>query len=338
MKLYAFRSSLLVFMFLLLSCSKSPVQKDFPTVDGPEAEKLLIEAEGYIVYEFPVGGMRAISLGNLKEIIVRRDGDSSNGVVHTLSGPDQTGTIAYIENHMARPNSKHKLKTIKLDGKNDEEIFSRSGDALWEHVAGDFLALSPVGGFVALITNVKGNDIGTLEIWDIKKKKSLDVKLSALNAPLSWFPDGTTLVYTGVRYENGKSVPGVFIYDLKENNNTFFAEGGGSLVTPDGKSIIVGHSDRSFSIINYKTKDSRPLKVPGLVRFPIGFAASNRVLAFSLPTKGGPAQWTKNNSPLVGPKPMIAVKIIDLDTGEFQTVLNSIDPRHKASFGTITKK
>jgi hypothetical protein len=75
----------------------------------------------------------------------------------------------------------------------------------------------------------------------------------------------------------------------------------------------------------------------GLTGFPISFVDINKILAFSLPTKGGPAKWTKNNSPLVGTKPMIAIKIFDLKTGEFQTVLKSVDPRDKVSFGKIIK-
>jgi WD40 repeat protein len=281
--------------------------------------------------------MKATSLSDLKEITIRQEGNSSQGVVHSLSGPDHIGTIAYIENHMELVSSKHKLKTINIDGKNDEVIFSRSGDALWDHVAGNFLALSPIGGFVALICNVKDCDIGTLEIWDIKKKKNLDVKLPAFNAPLSWFPDGTMLAYTGVRNQNGKNMSSIFIYDLKENKNNFFANGEGALVSPDGKSIIIGQADHSLALFNYKTKVSRTLKIPGLVGFPMGFANNNRILAFCLPTKGGPAQWTKNNSPLVGAKPIIAIKIIDLETGEFQTVLNSVDPRREVSSGKTIK-
>jgi hypothetical protein len=219
-KHYLFLSFFLILIIFMLSCSNSPA-KDFPTVDGPEAENLLIGTQGYIAYDFPVGGMKAISLSNLKEITIRREGNSSQGVVHSLSGPDNTGTIAYIENHMELISSKHNLKTININGANDEVIFSRSGDALWDNVAGSFLALSPVGDFVALICNVKDCDIGMLEIWDIKNKKSLDVKFPAFNAPLSWFPDGTMLAYPGLRNQNGKNTSGIFIYDLKNNKNIF---------------------------------------------------------------------------------------------------------------------
>jgi hypothetical protein len=36
---------------------------------------------------------------------------------------------------------------------------------------------------------------------------------------------------------------------------------------------------------------------------------------------------------LVGKKQMRALKLVDLRDGRFQTVLPSIDPRHRVSFG-----
>jgi tetratricopeptide (TPR) repeat protein len=40
-----------------------------------------------------------------------------------------------------------------------------------------------------------------------------------------------------------------------------------------------------------------------------------------LPTAGAKPKWTEHNSPLVGPKPMLSIKLTDLSNGAFQTVL-----------------
>jgi hypothetical protein len=51
-----------------------------------------------------------------------------------MSGPDTEERIAYIEDHFFVANEKNRrdlLKTIRLDGTNDTELFSRPGDAMW---------------------------------------------------------------------------------------------------------------------------------------------------------------------------------------------------------------
>jgi hypothetical protein len=46
-------------------------------------------------------------------------------------------------------------------------------------------------------------------------------------------------------------------------------------------------------------------------------------------TPGAPSGLTKSNSPLVGPKLLQAVKVMDTQTGEFLTVLEGVDPRSR---------
>jgi hypothetical protein len=44
-------------------------------------------------------------------------------------------------------------------------------------------------------------------------------------------------------------------------------------------------------------------------------------------------EYTKHNSPLSGPKEMLTIKIVDLETMKFQTLVPYIDPRKAVSFG-----
>ncbi len=46
-------------------------------------------------------------------------------------------------------------------------------------------------------------------------------------------------------------------------------------------------------------------------------------------TPGAPSGLTTSNSPLVGPKLLQAVKVMDTQTGEFLTVLEGVDPRSR---------
>jgi len=65
----------------------------------------------------------------------------------------------------------------------------------------------------------------------------------------------------------------------------------------------------------------------------IALLEDDLVLYWSLPTAGAPARFTKNNSPLVGPKPMPTIKLAEIRSQRFQTVLPYIDPRDRLSFG-----
>src|SRR5205823_12272354 len=130
------------------------------------------------------GGMIAVQLPTLQEIVIRPTTSSTQlgfPVVHALSGPDEEGRIAYIDDYFFVKNNKdrrHLLKTIRVDGQNDTEIFSRPGSAMWATTAagrgeiGQHLALAPVGGRVAFLsgtTNVQMpsglRTVGLLEIW-----------------------------------------------------------------------------------------------------------------------------------------------------------------------------
>ena len=46
-------------------------------------------------------------------------------------------------------------------------------------------------------------------------------------------------------------------------------------------------------------------------------------------TSGAPSGLTTGNSPLVGPKRLQAVKVMDTYTGEYLTILEGVDPRRK---------
>jgi hypothetical protein len=52
-----------------------------------------------------------------------------------------------------------------------------------------------------------------------------------------------------------------------------------------------------------------------------------------LPTAGANVEYTKNNSPLRGPKLMLTIKVGNPKNAQFASVVPAIDPRTKVSFG-----
>ena len=130
-------------------------QPPLPTVKGPEATGLLDQVSGYIVMDEPPGGIRAISLPDRKEIVVR-SGSHDLSPIHSLSGPDAMGRIAYFE---YSTDDSHRLKCIRLDGSGDRVIFEAPGDPIWDHTVGA-PALAPRGGMVSFVRNRKPGSRG----------------------------------------------------------------------------------------------------------------------------------------------------------------------------------
>ena len=65
----------------------------------------------------------------------------------------------------------------------------------------------------------------------------------------------------------------------------------------------------------------------------IAFVDSDTLLYWAWPTEGSEIKYTKHDSPLVGKKPMRALKLVDLRDGRFQTAVPFVDPRREVSFG-----
>ena len=65
----------------------------------------------------------------------------------------------------------------------------------------------------------------------------------------------------------------------------------------------------------------------------IGFVAPRKVLYWALPTDGATAAFTGRNSPMVGPKQLLSLKVADLDSGAFATVYADLDPRARVGYG-----
>lgn len=231
---------------------------------------------------------------------------------------------------------------------------------MWDSVIGEYLALSPSRGRVAFLSGLERErtprpahylEIGRLEIWELTKKSGKTTDVVAIDSYLSWFPDCKRLAYVamvtnaqanlnsgelgafGKSYRAWKNVPVVHIVDLETGKKTALHVGWRPLVSSDGKSILVHDEHGQKRIVDADTGKSRAVQWPGSDGRAIAFLQNKYVLFWSWPTKGSPVRYTDRGSR--GPRQMLSLKVADVETGQFQTVVPHLHPRAEVSFGKI---
>ncbi|RIK80515.1 MAG: hypothetical protein DCC67_09240 [Planctomycetota bacterium] len=348
-------------------------QTESPTVDGPEASDLVERLRGYVLTD-DTGDVTAISLPDRTSRVVyapRRTANGLGATIHALSGPDREGRIAFIEDYFfvaSQKDKRHLLKTVRVDGTNASQVFSRPGSAMWATTAagngeiGSYVSLAPTGGNVAFISRVENKQMpgallseGSVEIWNVNDKTGRDVQVVAIDEPMSWFPDGKRLAYSafvdrdalpkgvaGLKEfgnyfgEVWDQLPAIHVYNVASKQSELMCVGWQAVVAHDGKAMFVGGwggGEYRWLRFDLAARVAEPLVLPGVSGALLGDNADGCLLYIGLPTTGEKLQFTTNNSPLRGPKLKLSVKAATPRGDSFQTIVSAIDPRSNASFG-----
>jgi hypothetical protein len=351
-----------------------------PTVPGPEASELVKRLDGHIIWAPWGGEIAALALPSGKQSIVRPadpDDAPDRATIHTLSGPDRLGRIAYIEDHFFVENEakrRHLLKVIRIDGSGDMTLFSRPGDAMWARNGeiGHQLALSPVGGKVAFLSGLSFKQMpaalfheGSIEIWDVRSKQQLPKKIAAADQPLAWFPDGKHLAFvrfvprrrlpgrgvavevfgTGSYTGSWEELPAVHILDVDSGQDRFLSLGWIPVVSFDGKAVFVAgwvaDASRGIRLI-WKRVDVASGTVenvtwPGDAGGLIANPTADLALYWGLTTTGEPIKHSNRGSFRRG-LALVTLKVATMNSNRFQTVMAEIDPRYHVSFGAVAPK
>jgi hypothetical protein len=337
---------------------------------GQDTDTLPPVPTGYLLVTQRGCGIEAIQLPTLQRKIVRPatpENSHDRPFVHSMSGPDSAGRIAYIEDHSAvaqETDRRHLLKTIQLDGTQDTALFSRPGDALWSKSIGnggigEHLALSPVGGRVAFHTDLRyvhmpnaALHVGSIEIWNIDSKQSVKRDVNAMDSPLAWFPDGKRLAYVKLadpaggavrrndtfarQFRDWEKIPSVFVWDIDAGTETFLHVGWAPMVSQDGRFVLIsGYEGAGVHVrVDVATGES--------TAYHEGKNAGGSVIACpaqDIVLTSGVTHKRKRGlfNLFAMPERIVTIGLASLSTDDFRTLL-SVEYANAVSFGQVSEK
>ncbi len=343
-----------------------------PTIKGPETASLLPRIHGVLVtrHRRAADGLTAeitaIGLPDRQQTIIHPPIDAQYVSVTQVSGPDEDGRIAYVQENSDGGSAR--LSTIHLDGTDNRVLSTATGKR--HSVFGAFPTIAPKGGNIAVMQGLRDDPdvsqsepVEQLTIWNIDTQHRSHVAVDAEDIGVSWFPDGDSLLYVAaVRKDDilpttlddltGKNpecleyiegvdiVPVVSLLDIQSGKTRQLHMGTNPVVSSDGRSVLLRCG--GFLVMNLAQHTLAPAAWPGdsqlhmvwlgHIQTPLAFLGSHVVLFRGLPTTGAPAIRDPLGS-VDGGGQLVTIKIAVIGTRDFQTVIPAIDPRWPVSFG-----
>jgi hypothetical protein len=323
---------------VVIAVTRSAVVSGESISSDLETPALLQHLHGTLIVDKPPGGIAAIDLPSLRVRDLRSAGDQKGGIV-SLSGPDADGQVAFVTS--GRGLSHTYVVNLLYSTGVEEKLFIGAGDPLWDGAISP-LALAPHGLKIAFVSQPPEDQnkhfqqlvTGPLQYWDSRTKNVHNLSVIALGLCPSWFPDGHRLAYAtpvvGPHVEEAP-LPRVHIIDTDSEVDSILTKGSLPLVSSDGRTVLVERRRGRFVLVDVASRSERVFsRLPGLTR-TVALVASRYLIYIGPPTPGMPTGETSHNSPFVGPKPIQAIKLIDLDTREFVTLVPWFDPRGKVA-------
>jgi hypothetical protein len=326
-----------------------PVQ-DEPAVEGPESTTVGSGLKGHVVFTIPGGALMDVELPTKVEKTVR---PGTKSAAHNVAGPDARGRVAFVTDEAPG----HALKVLLLDGTGERVVFARPGRSLWDNATGDYIAMAPTGGNVAILegtssvqTGGTGGNLllGALEVWNVDSGKGGPIGVMAGDVGMSFFPSGERLAYVAfdskieaeklpsAKEAMGKDwalrdkTPVVHVRDLATKKDEAIGIGEYPVVSTDGTFVLVVDGERKLRRIDVGTKASAVVEAPGFLGHPVG-ASGSLVIYHALGTKGVKPK-TRPMS-MGGSETLHTLKIAQVGTHELATLAEGISIHSRASFG-----
>ena len=338
----------------LAGCASGGPKPTIPALTVPsrlyEGETPLTAGlEGAIYVDVPVGGIARLDLARTASGLVAIR-PSGRGAVIAIGTPSHEGATAFLT---AAEGGGRRYAVRILSGGSERLSVEGDGDPLWDRpLVG--LAMSPDGSALAYVqqhqpgTKHTPLNVGRLVVREVRPgEERPDANPAdnewvrhALGQRVGWFPDSERLLFAAAGPE-GRSLkpavppaaqpdPMICVLNRRSGSIATVTRGHSPVLSREGKSVLVARGKSySWGLVELPSGRARRIDpIAGLVR-PVGLLASRYVIYVGASSAGAPDGYTLNNSPLVGPKRMLSLKLADLQTGAFQTLLDGVDPRRE---------
>ena len=262
--------------------------------------------------------------------------------VWRLSPPDRHGAVAIVTGAAGE----RRYAVCLLANGRDHVVLDGIGDPLWDEPLGP-LALSDDGRWLLAVTQAVANAryqalfVGPLRCWstgDGQERMLRDDPLLALGERPAWSRSGQQLVYAAPGPQGRASPtplapsmqpdPQIRRFDLATGRDEVLTLGHHPVLSNEGQSMLLRPpGPRGWVWWDIARASARPMAPIAGLRDPLALVGSRYLIYTGAPSPGAPAGTTVNNSPLAGPKPMLSIKVADLASGAYETLLDGIDPR-----------
>jgi len=262
--------------------------------------------------------------------------------VWQLSPPDRHGAVAIVTH--AAGERRYAVRLI-ANGR-DHVVLDGIGDPLWDEPLGP-PALSDDGRWLLAVTQPVADAryqplfVGHLRCWSTGNGRERALRaepLLALGERPAWSHAGHEIVYAAPGPQGRASPtplapsmqpdPQIRRFDLVTGRDEVLTPGHHPVLSNDGRSMLLRPpGPHGWVWWDIARASARPVpRIAGL-RVPLALVESRYLIYTGAPSPGAPAGTTVNNSPLVGPKPLLSLKVADLASGAHETLLDGIDPR-----------
>lgn len=329
--------------------------------DG-ESPQLAARLRGRVVVTRPGQGLAVLDLSRAAAGLSPMDPrplDASGRLLPILetSPPDASGAVAVLT--PAEGERRHALRLL-VPGSGPRLLREGLGEPLWDRPVSP-LALSADGRRLACVVQadpglrhrpLHEGVLTVLELTGPAERPAPPVSLSpplagprlALGQRPGWLPGSTRLVYAAAGPQ-GRTLaqpplperqpdPELRLLDLARGTDAWFAHGHSPVVSTDGRSVLFARGPSSeLFVLDLDSGRERPVPRRHGLGVPVAWIDGRHLLYTGTSHPQAPRGQTTNNSPLVGPKPMRALKVQDVWTAEVLTLLEGVDPRIKVTAG-----
>lgn len=264
------------------------------------------------------------------------------GPVWQVSPPDPQGAVGIVT--PAASEGRYAVRLL-AEGR-QRDLLEDSGDALWDDPVGPPV-LSDDGRWLLAVSQTAPGAryqplfVGHLRCWDTRDGQERQLRrepVLALGERPVWTSDGREVVYAApgplgrvAQPALSPSIqpdPQIRRLDLATGREEVMASGHHPVLSSDGRSMLLRlPGTGGWAWWDIASASRRPMPPLAGLRVPLALVASRHLIYTGDPSPGAATGWSSHNSPLVGPKALLALKVADLLTGAFETLLASVDPR-----------